>query len=145
MPVTTTNGPPGSGRPRLILVLGGHVLLDEHGDPELPREYDLHESTTIGSSDQADLVFEGLDPIHAEIVHDDLDEYVVHDRSDGAGVSVDGARVQERLLRTGDLLQVGDVRLSFYREEFTDHGRPYGGRQGGELSDQREQPPRRAG
>jgi hypothetical protein len=32
--------------------------------------------------------------------------------------------------------------MSFYREEYADHGRPYGGRLGGEIGHQRQQPPR---
>jgi hypothetical protein len=142
MAVTTTHGRPGSGRPRLILVQGGGVLVEEPGGPVVQVEFELQESTFIGSSTDADLVFEGLEPVHAEILRDEADEYVVHDRSGVSGISVDGARVQEKLLRTGDRLQVGDVCFSFFREEFADHGRPYGGRQGGEFSDQREQPPR---
>ena len=34
--------------------------------------------------------------------------------------------------------------MSFYREEYADHGRPYGGRVGGEIGHQRPQPPRGA-
>ena len=33
--------------------------------------------------------------------------------------------------------------MSFYREEYADHGRPYGGRAGGEIGHQRPQPARR--
>lgn len=145
MPVTTTHGPPGSGHPRLTLVLGDEVLLDKPGDPVGRVQFDLPESLVIGSSTDADLVFEGLEPVHAEVVHDSADEYVVHDRSRLAGVSVDGARVKEKALRTGNLLELGNVRFSFFREEFADHGRPFGGRQGGEFSHQREQPPRPSG
>ena len=54
-------------------------------------------------------------------------------------------RVKEKALRTGNLLELGNVRFSFFREEFADHGRPFGGRQGGEFSHQREQPPRPSG
>ena len=32
--------------------------------------------------------------------------------------------------------------MSFYREEYADHGRPYGGRIGGEIGHQRPQPAR---
>ena len=32
--------------------------------------------------------------------------------------------------------------MTFYREEYADHGRPYGGRIGGELGHQRPQPGR---
>ncbi len=142
MAVTTTHGRPGSGRPRLILVQGGSVLVETPGDPVDQMEFELHESTVIGSSSDADLVFEGLEPVHAEVMHDETDEYVVHDRSRVSGIFVDGAPVQEKLLRTGDRLQLGDVCFSFFREEFADHGRPHGGREGGEFSYQRDQPPR---
>ena len=40
-------------------------------------------------------------------------------------------------------LQLGDWTMSFYREEYADHGRPYGGRVGGEIGHQRPQPARR--
>ncbi|MGO1547519.1 MAG: hypothetical protein ACTHXL_09220, partial [Microbacterium gubbeenense] len=43
-------------------------------------------------------------------------------------------------LRTGASFTAGPWRFVFQREEFADHGRPFGGRQGGELSDQ---PPQR--
>jgi hypothetical protein len=37
---------------------------------------------------------------------------------------------------------LGEWTMSFYREEYADHGRPYGGRIGGELGRQQAQPPR---
>ena len=48
-----------------------------------------------------------------------------------------------RILRTGALIALGEWRLAFFREEFADHGRPYGGRVGGEFAVQRPQPERR--
>ena len=39
-------------------------------------------------------------------------------------------------LRTGSRFTVGPWELVFAREEFADHGRPFGGRLGGEFSDQ---------
>jgi hypothetical protein len=50
--------------------------------------------------------------------------------------------VRERILRTGCRLEVGDWVLVFARDEHADHGRPYGGRIGGELGHQRPQPAR---
>jgi hypothetical protein len=32
--------------------------------------------------------------------------------------------------------------MAYYREEFADHGRPFGGRQGGEYAFQKQQPVR---
>jgi hypothetical protein len=46
-------------------------------------------------------------------------------------------------LRTGALITLGPWRLAFFREEFADHGRPFGGRMGGEFAVQRPQPARR--
>ncbi len=120
--VTTTHYLPGSGRPRLIFV--------------------------IGSSPDADLQLPGLAPFHAEVRHEDDDEYVLYDieptggghaREDGP---VGGRPPRGRILRTGARIDLGDWKLAYFREEFADHGRPYGGRLGGELSRQRKQPPR---
>ena len=55
-----------------------------------------------------------------------------------------GAFVDRQLLRTGTRVEVGTHRLVFFREEYADHGRPYGGRIGGEAGHQRPQPPRDA-
>ena len=45
-----------------------------------------------------------------------------------------------RILRTGARIELGPWRMGFFREEFADHGRPYGGRVGGELARQKRQP-----
>ena len=45
---------------------------------------------------------------------------------------------------TGTGVDLGEWHLSFFREEYADHGRPYGGRIGGELGHQRPQPSREA-
>jgi len=37
---------------------------------------------------------------------------------------------------------MGEWRFTFARDEYADHGRPFGGREGGELADQPVQPPR---
>jgi hypothetical protein len=55
------------------------------------------------------------------------------------GAASTGAPVSSRALHTGDRIELGRWTLSYYREEFADHGRPYSGRQGGELAYQREQ------
>ena len=55
---------------------------------------------------------------------------------------VNGAPVDTALLRTASRLDIGDWTMSFYREEYADHGRPYGGRVGGEIGHQRRQPAR---
>jgi len=131
-----THAPPGGGSPRLNRVPGARR------PPGSPSSYPLTEEVvTIGSASDRGIVVPGLAPHHAEIRHDDRDEYVVV-AGDGP-VRVNGAPVLRALLRTGSRLQLGDLTLVFAREEFADHGRPYGGRVGGEWGHQRPQPPRR--
>lgn len=82
--ITTTHYSSGGGRPRLILVKDG-----EYWDGKMPGKFNLRTgTTTIGSSDSADLVLEGLEPLHAEIHHTESDEYVLHSRG-RVGGSVD--------------------------------------------------------
>jgi len=144
---TTTHAAFGEGRPRLIFKVGA----DWDGTP--PREFDLLEGTTrIGSRDDMDLQLEGLEPFSAEIVHNEEDEYVLNrvtsddgqsapvldvaateeTNAPGPGVDSEGVSV----LRTGAPVILGSWQLSYYREEFADHGRPFGGREGGEGSHQ---------
>ena len=87
------------------------------------------------------------DPVHATITHDDRDEYVLTLHGEGetnASLGVDATHADENseTLRTGAHFTAGPWTLVFAREEFADHGRPYGGRAGGEYSDQPLQPPR---
>ena len=142
--VTTTHYLPGSGRPRLIFVVGS-----EYWDGRPPREFDLLPGrTVIGSGPDADLQLPGLAAVHAEVRHEDDDEYVLYDvEPTGGGHATEpldaGARPRRgRILRTGARIDLGEWRLAYFREEFADHGRPYGGRVGGELSKQKKQPPR---
>lgn len=75
------------------------------------------------------------------MVHDEQDEYVVRALDpDSRG---NGGRIEEPFLRTGSRLAVGRWTLAYRREEHADHGRPHGGRIGGELGHQQPQPPRR--
>ncbi|MBA2561020.1 MAG: hypothetical protein H0V07_14260 [Propionibacteriales bacterium] len=50
--------------------------------------------------------------------------------------------METKILRTGCGVDLGRWHLSYFREEYADHGRPYGGRIGGELGYQRPQPSR---
>lgn len=138
--VTTTHYLPGSGRPRLIFSVGSGDW-----DRSRPREFDLlPDRTVIGSSPDADLRLDGLEAVHAEIRHNEDDEYVLYPHAPTGGGwpnlphSSDGARI----LRTGSRIELGTWRLAYYREEFADHGRPFGGRQGGEYEFQKQQPVR---
>lgn len=132
--VTTTHGAPGSGRPRLVLVKD-----DSESGPGPVLEFNLvGERTVIGSDDSCDLQLSGLDSVHAEISHDEFDEYVLS-RSGEAGGSVSRSVDEQVMLRTGSRIDMGPWRLVFIREEFADHGRPFGGRQGGEFAFQKPQ------
>ncbi|MBX0299731.1 FHA domain-containing protein [Cryobacterium sp. 1639] len=138
--VTTTHYTPGAGRARLIFVVGS-----ENWDGRPPREFDLLPGITrIGSAPYADLQLEGLDDLHAEIRHDDNDEYVLHARGVVGGGSSTASPEQGLILRTGARIEMGPWRMGYFREEYADHGRPYGGRLGGELSVQKPQPGRRS-
>ena len=139
-PVTTTHDPGGGGNPRLILA--------PRSDPwpgDRQPVYALGRTvTTIGSAAECDIRLPGLEPLHAEVRHDGDDEYVLVRTGGREGdVRVNGEPVGQRILRTASRVQLGGWTVSFYREEYADHGRPYGGRIGGELGHQRPQPSRR--
>jgi hypothetical protein len=139
---TTTHAEPGAGNPRLIFASGSE---DWNGEPIV--DFALLDGTTrIGSADGADLRLRGLDVQHAEIRHDDQDEYVLYVFG-AAGLSNPGdpdAEDPGHTLRTGARVELGDSLMSFARDEFADHGRPFGGRQGGEFAHQEPQPDRSA-
>jgi hypothetical protein len=130
----TTHDVHGGGRPRLILSMGGLA-----SGAARPEEFDLSPGvTTIGSGDDADLRLPGLAARHAEIRRDAEDEYVLADAGSPQGTSVNGRPVtgtDPQPLHTGDRVELGEWTLSYYREEFADHGRAGGGRSGGELSE----------
>lgn len=138
--VTTTHYIPGSGRPRLIFAVGS-----DDWDGVRPREFDLlPDRTSIGSGPDADLRLEGLEALHAEIRHNEDDEYVLYSyaATGGGRPNLPHSSDNARILRTGSRIEIGTWRLAFYREEFADHGRPHGGRQGGEYEFQKQQPVR---
>ncbi|GAB3268191.1 FHA domain-containing protein [Arthrobacter pigmenti] len=130
--ITTTHYTSGGGHPRLFVVRDSTTW-----DGTMPDEYDLSTAgtTTIGSAPEADLRLDGLEPLHAQIRHTETDEYVLYAHAPVGG-SVDG---DASVLRTGARVVIGQWRLGFFREEYADHGRPFGGRSGGEFARQREQ------
>ncbi|MHA7240468.1 FHA domain-containing protein [Arthrobacter sp. TMS1-12-1] len=130
--ITTTHYLPGSGRPRLIFVQNSATW-----SGQVPREFELvADRTTIGSGEDAMLNLPGLDALHAEVIHTEDDEYVLVPRGTVTG-SVNGR--EPSVLRTGARVQFGGWAVAFFREEYADHGRPFGGRSGGELAYQRPQ------
>lgn len=137
-PVTTTHDPARGGNPRLIMAPSPHPLPGAR-QPVFRLRNDL---TTIGSAAGCDIRLPGLEALHAEVRHDQDDEFVLVRRSLPGDVRVNGAPVDTALLRTSTRITLGEWTVSFFREEFADHGRPYGGRVGGEIGHQRPQPPR---
>ncbi|MGO2470063.1 MAG: FHA domain-containing protein [Microbacterium gubbeenense] len=132
---TETHAAWGAGHPHLI------VSSDED---RLNFSLDVDE-VTIGSAADSVLKLPEIDALHATIVHDERDEYVLTLHGEGemnANPHAAGTHPGERseTLRTGASFTAGPWRFVFQREEFADHGRPFGGRQGGEFSDQ---PPQR--
>lgn len=122
MKPTTTHYASGGGRPRLIFVRDS-----ETWDGRAPNEFNLtSEKTIIGSGSDATLRLADLPEVCGSVVHTDNDEYVF--MPEGAGSE------KEKILRTGARLSFGPWRMVFFREEYADHGRPYGGRTAGEFS-----------
>jgi len=134
----TTHAAPGAGNPELIVSVPDHPELSP-----VPDHFPLDQrEVTIGSGPDQDIRLEGIDAHHLTIFHDERDEYRV--RASGPVGGGSAAEPAERALRTGATIEAGQWVLTFHREEFADHGRPFGGRQGGEGSDNRLQPPRPA-
>ncbi|GGK60259.1 hypothetical protein [Ornithinimicrobium pekingense] len=134
--VTTTHDPLGGGDPRLVYYL---VPPEQGGERQV-----LHLRrgvTTVGGAAEDDLTVPGLQPGHVRVERDaSTDEYEVVPVP-GALTLVGGRPVEEPVrLRTGLVVRAGELSLAYVRDEYADHGRPYGGRQGGEFSRQRPQP-----
>lgn len=131
---TTTHYARGGGAPRLIFVKDSQTW-----NGVAPQVVPIpEEGLEIGNAPGAGLVLPGLDPVHARIVHNDVDEYVLVAVGRVGGSA--GLRSGESAtLRSGARIEVGQWRILFIREEYADHGRPFGGRNGGELSFQRPQ------
>ena len=133
----TTHDPRRGGNPRLVLTTGNPGL-PEDGRVMFPLR---GPETTIGGDASCDIRLPGLDPLHAVILHDERDELVLLDRSTAASTTINGFPVGEgRALRTGARVSIGPWVLAYRRAEYADHGRPFGGRIGGEAGHQRSQP-----
>lgn len=134
---TTTHAGWGEGHPRLVVTSAGDRYVYEI----------TNDLTRIGSSTDNDIVLPGTSSLHATITHDAADEYVLTMFGDGSTNAVPRKGPGEKrrpteTLRTGAHFTAGPWRLVFGRDEFADHGRPYGGRQGGEFAHQKRQSPR---
>jgi hypothetical protein len=138
--VTTTHDPALDGAPRLLVCVAGDGTLDHHAINDLTAFPLNLDRTALGSAEGSDIRLEGMAASAGEILHDESDEFVYVDGSGSA--MVNGQPVSTHSLRTGDRLELGPWTLMFFREEHADHGRPYGGRQGGEFARQQPQPTR---
>jgi hypothetical protein len=135
---TTTHDPDGGGYPRLVMAP------DPHPRPgDVQPVFHLGSLSVLGSDPGADIVLPGLSARHAEVRHTADDEFEITSLDPARPVRVNGAPAYSpQLLRTGTRVDAEGWTLSFYREEWADHGRPYGGRVGGEIGHQRLQPDR---
>lgn len=138
--VTTTHDPGLDGSPRLLVAVAGDGTRDLSAGGEQQSFALSLDRTALGSGDDVDIRLEGTLPTAGEIVHDESDEFVYVDRTGSA--TINGQAISTQPLRTGDRLELGPWTLMFFREEYADHGRPYGGRQGGEGDHQKAQPTR---
>lgn len=133
---STTHDPAGGGNPRLYL--------SDTSDPGAAWPVGVYHlppaGIRIGSGEDVDLRLAGVDELQAEVIRTDDDEYVLVARSTRMLSTVGGLQLPRQILRTGARIQLGTWRMSYVRDEYADHGRPYGGRIGGELGRQRTQP-----
>ncbi|MEX2291487.1 MAG: FHA domain-containing protein [Mycobacteriales bacterium] len=135
MKYASTHDPAGGGDPHLTFASGGQMTYDLCCDPAGQRIFHLPPGvSTIGSDESCDLCLEGLRPQHAQIYRNDADDYVIVNISRCPDLRVHGRTVPEAELHTGTRIELGPWVLCYNRAEFADHGRPNGGRQGGELS-----------
>jgi hypothetical protein len=133
---TTTHADERTGAPRLVL-----KLEDRWEGETQPVFWLTRPLMIIGSDPTCDIVLPDVERLHCVVFHDDDDEYLLDNC--GPEVRVHGAVVEDSaILRTGARVDIGEHTLSFFREEYADHGRPFGGRVGGEFGHQRSQPPR---
>ena len=74
------------------------------------------------------------------IRRDERDEYIYVDLGSEAPGRVDGQAISGKPLRTGDRIELGDWTLSYFREEFADHGIPFGGQHGSDADPVQQEP-----
>lgn len=133
--VTTTHDPYGGGHPRLYL--------SDTRSPANARKVLVFPLApginVIGNGEGVHLDLDGIDSLQAVVERTADDEYVLMGRGTTVHTYVNGQELPRQRLRTGSRIEMGPWRLTYVRDESSDHGRPYGGRIGGELGRQRPQ------
>jgi hypothetical protein len=127
---------PGVGHPRLVRSTHGHAAVGSAEAQGVEHDYPLRlDVTSLGSAPHSDIVLAGIDAEHGEVRREETsDEFIYHHLSHRGESRVNGALVTFAGLHHGDRLSVGEWTLIYQRDEFADHGRFDGGRQGGEAS-----------
>lgn len=132
--VSTTHDPAGGGGPRLYFPAANTA-------GSRLRVFYLRPEVNVGDREDADLRLSGVAARQATIRRNAQDEYVIEPAPDGLPIRVHGSRIlRPTQLRTGARIEMGPWTMVYFRAEYADHGRPYGGRQGGEIDQQRWQP-----
>jgi hypothetical protein len=114
----------------------GHVTAAAAANEGLELSYPLNaDVTTVGSAEGQDIQLDGIEPAHGEIRRETADdEFVYHHLSNDGTSHIDGVIIASAGLHHGDRLTVGPWTLIYQRDEYADHGRFDGGREGGESS-----------
>ncbi|WP_105565325.1 FHA domain-containing protein [Microbacterium halophytorum] len=130
---TTTHGPWGSGNPHLSIRRSDHRM-----------DFALVSGTVrLGAAPDMELIVPGAEPHHATIVHNEYDEFVLTMHGEGEmNAAPENPNERTETLRSGARFTIGGWEFVFWRAEASDHGRPYGGRNGGEGAHEHGQNPR---
>lgn len=140
--MTTTHDPLRGGHPKLVFVVGALPVVDPATAPDLGDVQLDPAGTSIGSGPDCDLRLPETAELQARIARDESDEFVFAQESSAVPSTVNGQPMGRHSLRTGDRIEMGPWTLTFVRDESADHGRPHGGREGGEGERQESQAPR---
>ncbi len=91
------------------------AFLEQMSGPEKGRQFDLHAARlTLGRSGENDVVLdvEGVSRVHALLVHSE-EGWFIRDNNSKNGIFVNGEKVKESWLETGDMVQLGTFVFRF--------------------------------
>lgn len=128
----------GAGHPRLVTSVGGYAMTGTAAASGVTESFPLDADTTmLGGATRQDIHLAGLPPAYGAVVHRRGDEYIYMQLDPAYTARLNGTCIITAALHHGDRLTLGHHELVFQRDEFADHGRFDGGRQGGEFSGDR--------